>query len=119
MSILVRFVVMLIVVICGFTSGCAPKEEPDYDVIAPKFFTPNGDGNNDLFEVMTKDGRPVSLEIYTRAGVLVFAIEAVRCQWDGYSLSGQKMPEGVYFYNAEIVGSQPLITRSGFVHLHR
>ena len=96
----------------------APKDS----IIAPNVFSPNGDGINDIFEVRSENGNKVLLEIRTRTGVLVFRIEAVRCRWDGFSLSGQEMPEGVYFYTAittEIYDSSPVVKRSGFVHLYR
>jgi len=95
-------------------------------IIAPNVFTPNDDGENDVFEVTTKaiiDGvgtpKEVSLKIYTRAGVLVFSISAKRCIWDGRSLSGEKMAEGIYFYIAEVKNSSPKVSKSGFVHLYR
>jgi len=88
-------------------------------IIAPNVFTPNGDGKNDFFEVKSKLNQVVSLKIYTRAGVLVFSIEAVRCIWDGRSLSGEKMAEGIYLYTAEVKGSSPKVSKHGFVHLYR
>ena len=88
-------------------------------IIAPNVFTPNNDGKNDVFEVKSKDGNVVSLKVYTRAGVLIFSIEAKICRWDGYSLSGQKMASGVYYYTAEVRGSSPKVSKCGFVHLYR
>ncbi len=88
-------------------------------IIAPNIFTPNGDKKNDLFEVTSSDGRQVSLKIFSRAGVLIYSIKATICQWDGYSLSGQQMANGVYYYVAEVPGSSPKISKSGFVHLFR
>ena len=88
-------------------------------IIAPNVFTPNNDGKNDVFEVKSKEGNVVSLKVFTRAGVLVFSIEARTCQWDGYSLSGQEMANGVYYYTAEVRGSSPKVSKCGFVHLYR
>jgi gliding motility-associated-like protein len=88
-------------------------------IIAPNVFTPNGDGDNDIFEVTSREGNVVSLKIYTRTGVLVFSIEAKRCCWDGCSLGGQKMANGVYYYTAEVRDLSPKISKSGFVHLYR
>ena len=89
-------------------------------IVAPNVFTPNEDGKNDFFEVTTGTQQdPVSVKVYTRAGVLVFSMEAKICKWDGRSLSGEKMADGVYFYFAEIRGASPKITKSGFVHLFR
>ena len=88
-------------------------------IVAPNVFTPNGDGINDFFIVKSSNDEPVSLKITTRAGVLIFSIEAKRCVWDGCSLSGQQMANGVYYYTAEVRGSSPKITKSGFIHLYR
>ena len=88
-------------------------------IIAPNVFTPNDDGENDFFEVKSKLDQVVSLKIYTRAGVLVFSISARRCIWDGRSLSGEKMAEGIYFYTAEVKASSPKVSKNGFVHLYR
>ena len=88
-------------------------------IVAPNVFTPNGDGENDVFEVKSENDNVVSLKIYTRAGVLIFSIEAKRCRWDGFSLNGQKLAEGVYYYTAEVPGSSPKVAKCGFVHLYR
>ena len=118
------FLIVVILVWCFLSTGCNKKHEncfqPDDDnFIAPCAFTPNGDGKNDIFEVVSRDGKKLSLEIYTLAGALVFSIEAERCRWDGYSLSGQEMPTGIYYYTAEILDSSSKLEISGFVHLYR
>ena len=89
------------------------------EIIAPNVFTPNGDDKNDVFEVVSKEGNPVILKIFTRTGVLIFSSEAKRCRWDGRSLSGEEMANGVYYYTAEVPGSSPKVFKSGFVHLFR
>ena len=116
-----RVIVVLVVWFCCFSTGCEVVEEPaDHEIVVPNFFSPNADGMNDFFEVTAKDGSEVSLSIYTRSGVLVFTIQAVRCQWDGYSLSGEVMPTDVYLYFAETIGRTPEnVSRSGFFHLYR
>jgi len=96
-----------------------PQVENDY-IIAPNVFTPNGDGENDFFIVKSSnDQQIVLLNIYTRAGVLIFTIEARTCVWDGYSIDGRKMSNGVYYYTAEVRGSSPKVSKVGFVHLFR
>ena len=111
--------VFIIVVILGWSLADCIAQEADF-IVAPNVFTPNGDGTNDIFEVRSNEGKKVSLKIYTRAGVLIYAVEAERCRWDGNSLSGMKMSTGVYYYSAEIVGSTSRNARkSGFVHLYR
>jgi len=114
-------VFIIVTVLCWFFAPAqvfaddAPK---DY-VIAPNVFTPNGDGINDVFEVRSNNGNKVWLRVYTRAGVLVFEDKAERCRWDGYSQGGDKMPEGVYIFIAEIETSPKVPPKNGFVHLFR
>jgi gliding motility-associated-like protein len=103
--------------ISGNNAGMAQTDNDS--IVAPNVFTPNGDKKNDTFEVTSKEEQVVSLKIYTRAGVLVFRITAKRCVWDGCSLNGQEMANGVYYYTAEIGDSSPKISKHGFVHLYR
>ena len=114
-----RFVIVAFVFgSCFLTVSCL--KEPDTDAIM--VFTPNGDGRNDVLEVTSKNGNKVSLKIFTRAGVLVFSIEAERCRWDGYSLSGKPLANGIYFYTAEtteIYDSSPKVSKNGFIYLFR
>jgi len=118
------FVIMAAILgCCILPVGCVAEnddDESDPIIIVSSVFTPNGDGENEFFEVISKNaGDVVSLEIFTRAGVLIFRIEAERCIWDGCSLSGQPMAAGTYHYTAEILDSQPKISKCGFVHLYR
>ena len=112
-----QFIILLLIV------GCTPLETTsDDEIIAPSVFTPNGDGRNDVFEVISKNGNKVALKIYTRAGVLVFSIEAERCRWDGYSLSGQEMATGIYYFTAEtieIYDSSAKVAKNGYFYLQR
>ena len=106
----------------SYAMSQAPKDSTS--IIAPNVFTPNGDGVNDVFEVRsTEESNVVSLEIYTRAGVLVFSIEAKRCRWDGNSLTGQPLANGVYYYTAEIIketsDTSSKNSKCGFFHLYR
>ena len=136
---IVQFI-FLVVALCwgsplvNFTGNAvyAQQAQAENDsIVAGNVFTPNGDGENDFFEVKSSNSEHVvALKIYTRAGVLVFSIEARRCVWDGYTLDGRPMPTGVYFYTAEVVSgtgagtgagsnSSQKISKVGFVHLYR
>ena len=121
----IQFIILVVIFgwcfLPGNSSGSsAMAQAPTDSIISPNVFTPNGDGENDFFEAKSSnDKHVVSLKIYTRAGVLVFSIEAVRCRWDGCSLSGRPMASGVYYYTAEVRDSSPKISKSGFVHLYR
>ena len=101
-----------------FCWSCEVEQDDGSNIIVTNVFTPVGEGDNCVLEVKSSNnGEVVSLKIYTRAGVLVFSIEAPLCRWDGCSLDGRPMANGVYFYSAEIRGTK--IKKSGSVHLYR
>lgn len=121
---MVRVFVILVVLFCIVSCEFPWETQTEYDcpdddcILVPSVFTPNGTGANDIFEVVHSKGDTVALEIYTRTGLLVFKIEAIRCRWDGYSISGEPMTTGVYYYHAETV-TQPQQKKTGFFHLYR
>jgi gliding motility-associated-like protein len=84
-------------------------------------FTPNGDGINDDFLVTTIDEVPLKMNIFTRAGILVYRTEGTKLTWDGYAASGQKLSQGIYFYTIESLVADPdkLYEKTGFVYLYR
>jgi gliding motility-associated-like protein len=66
----------------------------------PNIITPNGDGDNDvwdLYELFEYDQRGVN--IYNRAGELVYSSGAYKNTWDGKDNQGMELPVGVYFYH--------------------
>lgn len=71
----------------------------------PNVFTPDGDGLNDNFMVESKSLRYISVEVYSRSGMKVYAFfgegESLRTWkgWDGnINTSSIKASPGVYFY---------------------
>ena len=75
--------------------------------------SPTGE-DKDFFEVISREGNPVSLKIFDRFGTLVFSTEAKKCVWDGRLPSGEKI-NGVYVYIAEVSGVSPKITERGSI----
>ncbi len=64
----------------------------------PSGFTPNNDGKNDLFHVLTDcDIRDFNLNIYNRMGGLIFSTNNKDIGWDG-TYHGAAQPIGVYVY---------------------
>jgi len=123
---IVQFIIIVIVLgwlapahFTGSAVSAMAAEAGNDSIVAPNVFTPNNDGENDFFIVRSSNDEPVLLKIYSRAGVLVFSIEARQCVWDGYSIDGRPMASGVYFYTAEVRHSSPKISKVGFVHLYR
>lgn len=74
---------------------------PHSRAYVPNAFTPNGDGNNDRFEIYGEDIKVISLKIFNRWGEEVFETTNSLDGWDGtYKGVGQNI--GVYTYEAII-----------------
>jgi len=69
----------------------------------PNVFSPNGDGKNDTWSLedtfLYEDSE---LRVYGRFGRLVFRSVGYHNQWDGTSMAGNDLPEGVYFFSIEL-----------------
>ena len=61
-------------------------------------FTPNSDGVNDEFFFSEFGMKTISIEFYNRWGQLVYTWNGMDKSWRGLDISGQNVPEGVYFY---------------------
>jgi gliding motility-associated-like protein len=96
-------------------------EKTEEVISVPNVFTPNRDGTNDEFLVTTQAEVPLKMNIFTRAGILVFKTEGTRPTWDGYTASGQKLSTGIYYYTIDALGADPnkLYHKSGFFYLYR
>ncbi len=91
----------------------------DTDLVVPNVFTPNGDGINDFFEVTTDGITVYELTVFTRTGTRIYHSLSTRVFWDGKSIGGKELPEGVYYYVIEEEGGSEPITNAGFMHLYR
>jgi len=94
--------------------------------ILPNAFTPDNNGQNDIFEPREKRFiARVDFKVYDRWGKLIFKTENPDLLWDGKNLSGKKLPTGTYFYKCIVFeqlynGVQPQDEiLSGFIELHR
>lgn len=70
------------------------------DFWIPNAFTPNGDGINDIYHILTSSDEDVvryTLYIYNRWGELVFYSLDVAEGWDG-TFNGKDVPQGLYNY---------------------
>jgi gliding motility-associated-like protein len=97
-------------------------------IYAPNVFSPNGDGNNDVFRLYAR--RTVlafnSFEVFSRWGEKVYQLEApVNSQdtnwgWNGLTSAGKVYEQHVYVFHAEVVLSGGrVVTISGDVLLMR
>jgi gliding motility-associated-like protein len=96
----------------------------------PNVFTPDGDGINDYFMVESKSLKYLSVEVFSRSGMKVFAFfgegESLRAWkgWDGnINTSSIKASPGVYFYIIHAIGWDDIDYSSkeyrGTVYLYR
>ena len=68
------------------------------DIIVPNVFTPNGDGENQTFKVITADLKQVEVEIYDRWGLLIYSWNNIDGSWDGTNKNGKESSAGTYYY---------------------
>ncbi|WP_167516787.1 gliding motility-associated C-terminal domain-containing protein [Hydrotalea flava] len=88
-------------------------------IFIPNSFTPNGDGNNDLFFVYGNTIKTMKLSIYNQWGQLIFYTSTQSQGWNG-SYNGTKMPVGVYYYSFEAtLQSNEKVKRRGSITLIR
>ena len=74
-------------------------------LIIPNIITPNGDGINDLMQVIAKNINQFDMVIFDRWGVQMFDLTAVTQGWDGRTLSGDQAVNGTYFYHVQAKGA--------------
>jgi len=69
-------------------------------IILPNVFTPNGDGNNDVFSVdlSAYTFMDYSLVILDKTNQLVFKSSLTQEIWDGKNMNGDRCPKGNYVY---------------------
>ena len=67
----------------------------------PNVFSPNGDGENDVFYLHHSGIEQFKIDIFNRWGVLLFTETAPKVYWTGKTTAGVDVPEGVYFYIIE------------------
>jgi gliding motility-associated-like protein len=85
----------------------------------PNAFTPNRDGNNDLFRAYGTTIKEIDLRVFNQWGQQLWETKDAEKGWDG-TYSGHDQPIGVYIYvvRAVLYGGQT-ITKRGTVSLIR
>ncbi len=65
----------------------------------PNAFSPNQDGLNERFNIVTSDGVAIQGTIYNRWGEIIYQWDTTQegQAWDG-TYQGKPVPNGVYFY---------------------
>ena len=75
-----------------------------FDIYYPNVFTPNSDGENDLFivEVPGRINQCTELIIYNRFGEIQFISTGNNLKWDGRNNVGLELPNGEYFFTLNV-----------------
>lgn len=78
---------------------CGVTTQPIFVLDYPKFFTPNGDGFNDYWEIpMLFSQYPTAvIEIFDRYGKLIYVFSEQSNGWDG-TFRGEKLPATDYWF---------------------
>ena len=90
----------------------------DNQIFVDEFFSPNGDGINDHWNIINIERFPSNqLWIYTRSGKLILSQSPYRNNWLG-TYQGESLPEGNYYYQLDIEGDNS-IDSQGWIYLSR
>jgi gliding motility-associated-like protein len=69
-----------------------------FSILIPNVFTPNGDGDNDVFSIPSTGLRDLNLQVFDRWGLLLAEITSINGAWDGKTQSGDAVPDGTYYF---------------------
>jgi gliding motility-associated-like protein len=75
---------------------------PEYTLYAPNAFTPNGDGNNDVFLAKGNGVTSFEMQVFDRWGGVVFESSDIEYGWDGLDASANSAGIGTYMYHISL-----------------
>jgi gliding motility-associated-like protein len=98
------------------SNGCEFSKVATINTIClfPNAISPNNDTYNDTFKL--NGCNVIKLELFNRYGRKVNTYSNYTDQWDGTNSSGEALPDGTYFYVAEIKGGT---SKTGWVFIAR
>lgn len=109
----------------GCTDTCAyllHVTDIPHEVWMPDAFTPNGDGRNEVFRIITDNPNIHSMElsVYDRWGARLYTGRNTRQGWDGTN-NGHTASAGVYFWTLryKVLGTDEVFYQKGDVTLLR
>jgi gliding motility-associated-like protein len=90
------------------TQGCTFLQETVMVIDYPKYFTPNGDGINDTWNIVALNGtNNVKIYIFDRYGKVIKQISPSGEGWNG-TFNGRQLPSSDYWFTIEYVENQIL-----------
>lgn len=102
----VKFLLLLLLPLCSqaqhndvkITDEAAPQVGVHQELLIPNAFTPNHDGQNDIFKIVNfSTQKLIDFKIFNRWGTVLFRTTDGQSGWDG-SFKNQPQPFGVYGY---------------------
>ncbi|MFV0571692.1 MAG: T9SS type B sorting domain-containing protein [Xanthomarina gelatinilytica] len=82
-------------------NGCGVVSDLVYLLYYPKFFTPNGDGYNDTWQLVNSEREPNNkIYIFDRYGKLLKQLSPMDAGWDG-TFNGNQLPSNDYWFLLE------------------
>ena len=91
-----------VTIVATNNNGICSEEYSEYftvqGLVENNVFSPNGDNINDLFSFENYGMLEMYVTFYNRWGDKVYEMFTPTDSWDGVSMNGQEVPEGVYFY---------------------
>jgi gliding motility-associated-like protein len=82
----------------GCIVGDSVVVTPSCDVLIPIAFSPNGDGINDIFNVLPSNVGSYTLEVYNRWGEKVFSTSSLSDGWSGVYKNELQPVDGYTYY---------------------
>ncbi|MCB9188359.1 MAG: gliding motility-associated C-terminal domain-containing protein [Flavobacteriales bacterium] len=92
-------------------NGCSDSDstiiivEGESVLIIPNIFSPNGDGENDIFNVEGTNITEIYGTIFNRWGQVMFEFDLLEMGWDGRTTAGLEAAEGTYYYIIDATGA--------------
>ena len=116
----------IVTLIASFNSQCPDTTSAtiivydNFTLFVPNTFSPNNDGNNDVFYLTSTGVAEFYGEIYDRWGLKFFEMTHVNAAWDGRTTSGLIAADGTYYYIFKAKGQDGTEkTYTGFIMLLR
>lgn len=101
-----------------YTRELVTEDKPG--LFIPEAFSPNGDGDNDIWNITGINIKTFEARVYDRWGGLIFSTQDINSHWDAKLRSGSYVEDGTYVFmiKATNINDEPLI-RNGLLTIVR
>ena len=102
---------------CKDTATLSLVVNKENNLFFPNTFTPNGDGQNDVFKVYGNNIKALDMRIFNQWGQLIFQTNDLSAGWNGFS-KGKLQPVGVYVFTVRLtLNDNSVVNKSGSINL--